>query len=255
MSRLSALARLLFVGLIAVGSLAQGAEPIKILFLGDEGHHQPAARFKQLQPIFKQRGIELTYTDKMADLNADTLGKYAGLMIYANTVEINPDQEKALLEYVENGHGLMPLHCASFCFLNSPKYVELVGAQFQRHGTGTFRTQVAKPEHELLKGYKGFESWDETYVHTKHNDKERTVLEYREDKDGKEPWTWIREQGKGRVFYTAWGHDQRTWSNPGFLNLVERGTRWAVGQDPQVAGVFTDKPEICLLYTSPSPRD
>ena len=30
------------------------------------------------------------------------------------------------------------------------------------------------------------------------------------------------QQGKGRVFYTAWGHDQRTWGHPGFQNLVER---------------------------------
>ena len=44
-----------------------------------------------------------------------------------------------------------------------------------------------------------------------------------------EPWTWIRTQGKGRVFYTAWGHDQRTFGNPGFHNLVERGIRWAIG--------------------------
>ena len=48
----------------------------------------------------------------------------------------------------------------------------------------------------------------------------------------KEPWTWVRTQGKGRVFYTAWGHDQRTWSNPGFQNLVERGIRWATRRDP-----------------------
>ncbi|HEY5728894.1 MAG TPA: sortase, partial [Anaerolineales bacterium] len=32
----------------------------------------------------------------------------------------------------------------------------------------------------------------------------------------------------GRVFYTAWGHDQRTFGHAGFLNLVERGIRWAV---------------------------
>ena len=29
-----------------------------------------------------------------------------------------------------------------------------------------------------MKGFSGFESWDETYVHTKHNEKDRTVLEY-----------------------------------------------------------------------------
>ncbi len=56
------------------------------------------------------------------------------------------------------------------------------------------------------------------------------MLEYRVEGDKKEPWTWVRTQGKGRVFYTAWGHDERTWGNPGFQNLVERGIRWAVGQ-------------------------
>jgi hypothetical protein len=30
-----------------------------------------------------------------------------------------------------------------------------------------------------MKGFRGFESWDETYVHTKHNEEGRTVLEYR----------------------------------------------------------------------------
>ena len=73
-----------------------------------------------------------------------------------------------------------------------------------------------------MKGFDGFESFDETYVHTKHNDKDRTVLEYRVDKKTKEPWTWVRTHGKGRVFYTAWGHDERTWGNPGFQDLVER---------------------------------
>ena len=40
------------------------------------------------------------------------------------------------------------------------------------------------------------------------------------------------------MFYTAWGHDQRTWGNPGFQNLVERGIRWAVGDDPGVVPAF-----------------
>ena len=41
----------------------------------------------------------------------------------------------------------------------------------------------------------------------------------RTDRGVKEPWTWVRTHGKGRVFYTAWGHDHRTWSHPGFHNL------------------------------------
>jgi putative membrane-bound dehydrogenase-like protein len=259
------LAAALLLGLAAATS-ASAAEPLKLLFLGDSGHHQPPARFKQLQPVMKERGIELTYTDNLDDLNPETLGQYAGLVIYANQERISPDQEKALLDYVEGGKGLIPLHCASFCFLNSPKYIELVGAQFQRHGTGTFRTILADEDgHPILRGFDGFESWDETYVHTKHNEKDRTVLEWREEPAGrgrdaaptKEPWTWVRTQGKGRVFYTAWGHDQRTWGNPGFVNLVERGIRWAVGDDPSVVPAYADVanyvPEMTAKRTDVKP--
>ncbi len=222
---------------------------IKILFLGDNGHHKPLDRFKQLEPVMAKRGIELTYTDKVEDLNPKMLAGYDGLMIYANTTKISPDQEKALLDYVEGGKGFIPLHCASYCFLNSPKYIDLVGAQFQRHGTGTFRTIVTEPEHPIMKGFKGFESWDETYVHTKHNKTNRTVLEVREEGTGQEPWTWVRTQGKGRIFYTAWGHDQRTFSNPGFHDLVERGVRWAVGGTP----VSTKAPTQLTQFEKPFP--
>jgi putative membrane-bound dehydrogenase-like protein len=239
--------------LLAVPAAAEAPKTLKLLFLGDNGHHRPADRFRQLQPVMAARGIDLTYTDKVEALNPKTLAGYDGLIIYANTTRISPEQEKALLDYVAGGKGFIPLHCASYCFLNSPKYVELVGAQFKEHKTGTFGTILAEPDHPVMKGFKGFESWDETYVHTKHNEKDRTVLEYRKEGDGKEPWTWVRTEGKGRVFYTAWGHDERTWGNAGFQNLVERGIRWAAGGDPAVAGPFPNKVEMTKVAKDVKP--
>ena len=228
----------------AAPAVAADPPKLNVLFLGDNGHHRPADRFAQLQPVFAARGIALTYTDKLDDLNPKTLAGYDGLVVYANHEKIAPEQEKALLDYVAAGKGFVPVHCASYCFLNSPKYVALVGAQFRSHGTGTFRTDVVKPDHPLMTGFQGFSSWDETYVHTKHNEAGRTVLEVRTDGDLKEPWTWVRTEGKGRVFYTAWGHDQRTWGHPGFQNLLERGVRWACGQDPALAGSYFDRPKM-----------
>jgi putative membrane-bound dehydrogenase-like protein len=151
-------------------------------------------------------------------------------------VRISPAQEAGLLKFVEEGKGFIPLHCASFCFQNSDKIIELVGAQFARHGGEVFSTVITEPEHPLMKDFGGFASWDETYVHRRHNE-DRTVLERREqgvqgEGQTSEPWTWVRRYGKGRVFYTAWGHDLRTWNNPGFQNLLERGIRWACGGDP-----------------------
>ena len=133
-----------------------------------------------------------------------------------------------------------PLHCASFCFLNSPEYIALVGAQFQKHGTGEFETTVVDPDHPIIKGLEPFRTWDETYVHTKHNTKDRHVLQTRDDQSGSEPWTWTRTHGKGRVFYTAYGHDARTWGHPGFQDLVERGIRWAANK----GDVYDSRPRV-----------
>lgn len=234
--------RLIAVALALLPLMSASAQAperkLKLLFLGDNGHHRPAERFRELQPELEKKNIELVYTDKVTSLDPEILSGYDGLVIYANQEKITPEQEKALLEYVEGGKGLVALHCASFCFLNSPKYIELVGGQFQRHGTGVVETARTNDDHPLLKNFRGFKSWDETYVHTKHNDKDRIVLETRDEKGKPEPWTWVRTQGKGRVFYTAWGHDGRTWTNPGFQNLVERGIRWAVGGDPTIVAAF-----------------
>jgi putative membrane-bound dehydrogenase-like protein len=215
---------------LAPSALASPEKP-RILFLGDDGHHRPRARFAQLAPYLKKRGVTLDYTDSLADLSPKGLAAYDGLIIYANHTKISREQEKALLGFVASGKGLIALHCASYCFLNSPDYIALVGAQFRSHGTGTFRTTLGE-KHPITAGYRPFSSWDETYVHTKHNTKGRTVLEYREDGGLREPWTWVRTHGKGRVFYTAWGHDERTWGEPAFQALVERGLRWAVGGHP-----------------------
>jgi type 1 glutamine amidotransferase len=219
-------------GLFAVTA---SAAPLRVLFLGDNAGHRPTNRFALMQPVLASRGIEMSYTDKLDSLNFTNLARYDALVIYANHTRISPEQEKALLDYVESGHGLVPIHCASFCFLNSPKYIELVGGQFKSHGTGVFKETIVNGEHPVMKGLTPIESWDESYVHSKHNTN-RVVLAERRDDKGREPYTWVREVGKGRVFYTAWGHDQRTWSNPQFVALIDNGIRWAAGAKPNSSG-------------------
>ncbi len=219
--------------MVIICSSAQAAdEPrrLKVLLLGDKGPHQPGARAQQLIPVMFKRGIDVIYTENVAvALSAETLKDYDCLAVFANIDTITPEQEKALLDYVASGKGFAPIHSASYCFRNATQVVALTGAQFLRHGAGVFKETIAEPDHPIMKGLTPIESWDETYVHHKHNDQNRIVLAYREDKDGKEPWTWVRTHGKGRVFYTAWGHDHRTWGNAGFQDLIERGLRWASG--------------------------
>ena len=246
------------VMLAATSAHADGPAPLTLQFLGDQGHHQPARRAAELLPALSSRGINVQYSEDVAAvLNADNLAKLDGLIVYANIDRITDDQAKALLNFVTKGGGFVPLHCASFCFRNNEEVVALMGAQFQRHGTGTFTVSPtdAGDSHPLMQGYRSFESWDETYVHTKHNEKNRTVLEYRLEGDQREPWTWVRNEGNGRVFYTAWGHDARTFSNPGFHNLIERGIRWACKQDPTVAADFAGPKREPLEAYPVKPRE
>ena len=248
MLRLFAFAIALF---LSGSAIAAETPKLSILFLGGTAGHTPKERFDQLEPVLAKRGIALKYTDALDDLTLVNLNKYDGLMIYANQPKGTAAQVQAILDYVASGKGFIPLHCASYCFLDNKDYVDLVGAQFRSHTTGTFRTKAAKVDHPILKGFSPFESWDETYVHHKHNEKDRIVLEVRREKELEEPWTWVRTHGKGRVFYTAWGHDARTWSHAGFHNLVERGTRWACGQDPALAGDYADGPKMKPILGDP----
>jgi type 1 glutamine amidotransferase len=191
---------------------------IEILFLGHSSkHHNSAQYLPILAAALGKEGINFTYTDDPADLNPQKLAWYDGLMIYANHDSITQSQEDALLNFVKGGRGFIPLHCASWCFRNSEKYVDLVGGQFLKHDTATFTATIINKEHPVMQGVEEFAAWDETYVHDKLSS-DRMVLMERVEGDHHEPWTWVKEHGKGRVFYTASGHDERVWDNPGFQN-------------------------------------
>ena len=212
-------------------SLRNDSGKLEILFLGHNSEHHNSA---QLLPLLASQlsleGINVTYTSNPEDLSTDNLDKYDALMIYANHDSITTEQESALLSFVEKGRGFIPVHCASWCFRNSPKYIDLVGAQFLKHKTDTFSTEIIKKDHAITQSLQPFITWDETYEHDKFA-KDITVLMEQVEGDHHEPWTWVKEFGKGRVFYTAYGHDERTWNNPGFHQLMKEGILWAVGDE------------------------
>lgn len=210
-------------------SFAQSSEnQLHILFLGGNGYHQPMERAQQIKPYLASRGIYVHYTERNEDLNIENLNQFDGLIFYGNQTGLTGQQESALLNYVNDGGSLVAIHSASAMFPESDAYINLIGGAFMAHGTGTFSTERVMSDHPAIEGVPDIESWDETYVHMKHNpDKE--VLSVRVEGDHREPWTWIRNQGDGRVFYTAWGHDDRTWGNENFKELIEQGVRWTVG--------------------------
>jgi type 1 glutamine amidotransferase len=224
MSRYLLAASLLF-GLAPASG--QAPRKIEILFLGHNSQHHDSAKYApMLKEALESENFNFTYTADPNDLNEANLAKFDELLIYANHNTITPEQEKALLDFVAGGKGFLPIHCASFCFRNSPAYIALVGAQFRRHGTGEFTAEITKADHPVLEGIQPFQAWDETYVHTAHNP-DRTVIMERVDETGREPWTWVRTHGKGRIFYTASGHDERVWGHPMFHKLIRNAIVWA----------------------------
>jgi type 1 glutamine amidotransferase len=224
---LATAAAVVLLAVVAYPGAQSAPAAVKILFLGHHSEHHNSAKFEpMLASALASEHVIFDYSEDPADLNPTRLASYDGLMIYANHTSITPEQEKALLDYVLGGKAFLPIHAASYCFQNSPAYIALVGAQFQKHGTGEFTAEIVKPEHPVMGGLQPFQVWDETYVHTKHNT-DRIVLMERVDEAGREPWTWVRTHGKGRVFYTAYGHDERVWGHPMFHKLILNAIRWA----------------------------
>jgi hypothetical protein len=85
-------------------NLRDDSGKLEILFLGHNSeHHNSAIYMPLLASTLSKEGISFTYTDNPNDLNTENLDKYDGLMIYANHEQITPEQESALLNFVEKG--------------------------------------------------------------------------------------------------------------------------------------------------------
>lgn len=205
----------------------------EVLFLGHPSKHHDSGMYAPwLSVKLFRSGINLTYTESLGDLTEENLSKYDALIIYANHDSISKPQERALRRFVEGGKGLLAIHSASYCFRNSDWYVRTVGGQFKSHGEGVFHQTIVDRDHPIMRGIEEFSTWDETYIHTKLSSDNVVLGEY-VDGTHREPYTWVRNQGKGRVFYTAFGHDERTWKNAGFLDLIRNAVLWAVGEEVQ----------------------
>ena len=217
---------------------------IEVLFLGSKNlfNHDPPTRFRVLRKALGPKAINITYADNVNALTEENLAKFDVLLIFANLYKIDvKTQGQALLNFARNGGGCVFLHCAAACFRDSKfdEYVDLLGAQFKSHGKGVFRARIVNEDHPVMKGWKGFECWDETYEHKRHG-KNRIILQKREE----EPWTWVKTYGEGRVFYTASGHDHRCWDLPEYHDLLHRAIRWTAKDDTVSWLAPGDLPEL-----------
>ena len=197
------------------------ARPIQILLVGEDREpHASAALYGVLAPALARRGIQVTrVVTKDGELDASRLAHYDGVILYGDPASPGSRQEPALTAFVEGGKGLIAMHGASSMF----------------SGGGEFRGDIVQRDHPVMKGLEPFTTWDETFLPAQPETGDRTVLMQRADGPQGGPLAWVRPQGKGRVFYTAYGHDRRTWTNPGFQKLIEQAVRWAVDEPARQA--------------------
>jgi type 1 glutamine amidotransferase len=200
---------------------------IKVLFEVGGRVHDSVNLPPILKKLLEDTGdYEITISDNRDLLRSENIQKYDLLMLYITRGNITPEQEKGLLEFVQNGKGLVGIHASTSGFENSDAYTKMIGARFTNHGSGTFKVKITGKRHSSMQGMSDFTIWDETYRHKFHPEGKINVLMRRES-DG-DPVTWVSYYGEGRVFITSLGHDKRTFNHPAFQDTIKRGCSWAV---------------------------
>ncbi len=167
------------------------------------------------------------------------------------------DRMKALLSFVEEGKGLIALH-ATTAFSNKPGYTgnstalafrEMIGGALILHPWNydeltPLMIRVEDAKHPLTSAFKGQAKWllpfrDEIFQFgsplSRENMRVLLSLSIEETPDkGSDPnkdypLAWIKNFGKGRVFYSAFGHSGDSFQNKEMLSFLLAGTQFAIG--------------------------
>lgn len=204
-----------------------------------------------LKEIGKQSGaftVDAT-TDAAATLNRDNLRRYAAVVFYTTgEPPISSQEKKEFMDWLRAGHGFVGIHCATDTWYTWPEYHKMIGGTFVNHPwvAGStlwvinkdprFPSQREWPkEFQWTDEFYEFRDWNPSQVHVllqldpKRLDMSKPNIE-RQDHDFAN--SWVKYWGKGRVFYTAFGHDRVAWDNAAFRKEVEMGIRWADGEIP-----------------------
>jgi type 1 glutamine amidotransferase len=152
---------------------------------------------------------------------------------------------KSLLDYVTGGGGIVALHFALGANRHWPEFHQMLGATFTGHPWNEeVGITVDEPDHPLVAAFGGkdFRLADEIYQFGKpySRDKLRVLLSLdtlatnmgvkwirRDDNDFAQ--AWVKSHGKGRVFYTGFGHRTQLYWNPKVLQFYLDAIQFATG--------------------------
>ncbi|HOD79884.1 MAG: Trehalose utilization [Planctomycetes bacterium ADurb.Bin126] len=263
--------------------VAQVAQPRKIIiFTMTKGfrHSSIPLAAKTMEMMGEKTGAwKAVATDKVEDFAADNLAKYDAVVIDQCTGDLfkglpqdkQDELKKSLLDFVKGGKGIVGIHAATDCLYNWAEYGEMMGGYFQGHPFGHISVKIEDPAHPLNAMFEGksFEIKDEIYTFKKpySRDNLRILLSMDWDKSGYAKGNrddndyalaWIREFGKGRVFYTAFGHQDHIYWHPEIMKQLLAGTQYALG-DLKADATPSSKAEVKVvpgpqLPAKPAPK-
>lgn len=176
-------------------------------------------------------------------VNARNLDYFDAIFFLGSGEGTMTDQQKAdLLAFVhEQGKGFIGGHAATIAFYNWPEYGEMVGGFMDGEfpveptrliiqdpsfpGAAAFPTTFTDQFPYLKAPY------DTGDVHTiiRLDPAALTPEQRARRPDGDFPVVWAKTYGKGRVYMSAFGHNDEPWDDPALRELTLQGIKWALG--------------------------
>jgi hypothetical protein len=159
-------------------------------------------------------------------------------------IELDARQKADLLSFVkDDGKGFVAAHTATTAFESWPQFGELLGARYDGHPWNTAYGTVINedPSFPATKHLPAaFNITEEFYEASEFSrDKIRVLLRLDLSKmppnpelrrtDGDFPLAWAKTYGKGRVFYSAFGHAAAAWDNPDIYRMYFEALKWSLG--------------------------
>lgn len=165
----------------------------------------------------------------------------------ASALQRDKKLKKSFINFLSAGKGLVVLHAGVASFRKWPEFGKIIGARFDNHpwvSGSTVTVKVEEPGHPLLEAFHEafFKVTDEIYQfsapYSRKNlrvllslDTSRTDMTVKNihRTDGDFAMSWIKNYGKGRVFYCAFGHENHIYWDKQIVRFLLDGIQFAVG--------------------------
>ena len=136
---------------------------------------------------------------------------------------------RAALERLgETAQGILVLHHAILAYPTWAPWSELVGIgdrSFGYHHDQSIRVETAESVHPITHGVASWEMVDETYTMADAGVDSEVLLTTHHPRSMR-TLAWARAYKNARVFCFQSGHDNQTWENGGFREILRRGIHW-----------------------------